>query len=75
MGQWAWFQLDKHYLVCITDEYTLCVFDAHAFSISTVAIKSIYMYNGYGGWITTTHQEQLISIIHKPWGASPESGT
>ena len=33
--------------------------------------------SGYGSWITTTHQEQLISFItiHMSWGASPESGT
>ena len=31
--------------------------------------------SGYGRWIITTHQEQLISFIHMSWGASPESGT
>ena len=31
-----------------------------------ICIKTRYICSGYGSWITTTHQEQLISFIHSP---------
>ena len=73
--------------ICIQPDIVRLLFHIHRtnYFLSTHPIRytrtqswsRVPNYSGYGSWITTTHQEQLISFItiHRSWGASPESGT